>query len=320
MITSVITGAAGFAGCNLTEKLVESGRKVICIERPGSAHNERLERIRIDAAERRANGEVSIGELIRVPLDMTEYHHISEKIEEQTGIRKCEEFYHLSWVGGRDDFEGQMKNIKPALDAVKEAAALRCRRILMIGSQAEYGYSSGAENGVTEDMKPDPFSAYGASKAAALYLTKRLAEQLDVEWIWGRIFSLYGKYERKETMLRYVISCLEKGETPKLSSCMQTWDYLDAGDAADAMMALMARGHAGEIYNIADGRYRPLKEFVEIIRERINPDADIQYGDAGTGQIVSLRPSVAKIQEDTGWKPLVEFPSESLFKPSTAGV
>ncbi len=308
MIISVITGAAGFAGCNLTEKLVESGRKVICIERPGSAHNERLEKIRLDAEEKRRNGNVSYGELIRVPLDMAEYRHISEKIEEMTGIRKCDEFYHLSWVGGRDDFEGQMKNIEPALNAVKEAAALRCRRILMIGSQAEYGYQSGMESGVTEDTVPDPFSAYGAAKTAAMYLTKRLAEQLEIEWIWGRIFSLYGKYERKETMIQYVLKSLQNGVSPKLSACTQMWDYLDAGDAADAMMALMTRGHAGEIYNLADGRYRPLREFVEILHERISSETDIRYGDIVGGQIVSLCPSVEKIREHTGWKPKVDFP------------
>ncbi len=308
MIISVLTGAAGFAGCNLTEKLVESGRKVICIERPGSAHNERLEKIRIDTEDRRKNGEVSFGELIRIPLDMTEYDRIPDRIEEMTGIRKCDEFYHLSWVGGRDDFDGQMKNIEPALDAVRSAAALRCRRILMIGSQAEYGFLSGTEGGVTEDTMPEPFSAYGAAKAAAMYLSKRLSEQLGVEWIWGRIFSLYGKYERKETMIQYVLQCLKDNVTPELSTCSQMWDYLDAGDAADAMMALMKRGRAGEIYNIADGRYRPLREFVEILHAKVNPDAEIRYGDKTGGQIVSLCPSVAKIREDTGWKPKVDFP------------
>ncbi len=231
----------------------------------------------------------------------------SDPLDEGTEDRPV--FFHLAWTGGRDDFDVQYRNVDIAVGAAEAAAALGCRRILFTGSQAEYGLQ---EKVTDEDTVPKPFSAYGAAKTAALYLTKRKAEQLDLEWIWGRIFSLYGRYEPPGTMLQYLLRSLKEGQEPVLSSCTQTWDYLDASDAARALRLLMERGRSGEIYNIASGDMRPLREFVEAVRRRAGAEVPVRYGSEEKGPLVSLRPSVEKLRRDTLWEPSVPFP-EGLF-------
>ncbi len=109
-------------------------------------------------------------------------------------------------------------------------------------------------------------------------------------------------------MLSYLKRCLNKNVTPSLSSCSQTWDYLNVRDAADAMIAVAEKGRKGEIYNIANGSYMPLKEFTEKVREAINPDIEIDYApDDIQNPALSLRPSVSKLKEDTGFEPRIEF-------------
>ena len=66
------------------------------------------------------------------------------------------------------------------------------------------------------------------------------------------------------------------------------------------------RGKGGEIYNVANGDYRQLKSFTEEIREIVAPNVELNYGSANN-QAYSLRPSVEKIQRDTGWKAQTEF-------------
>ena len=172
-----------------------------------------------------------------------------------------------------------------------------------IGSQAEYGI---CDIIIDEGVTPDPISAYGAAKTAAMYLTKRRAEQLDIEWIWGRIFSLYGDLEPSGRMLPDLIDSLISDKDINLSSCEQYWDYLHVRDAADAIVLLGEKGHSGEIYNIANGSYRLLRDFVEEAKDLFPYKGKITYGKKAD-PFVSLRPDVTKLKEHTSWKPEIGF-------------
>jgi len=179
-------------------------------------------------------------------------------------------------------------------------------RFVGIGSQAEYGVKSG-EIEITEDMSLEPFTAYGSCKAAAYYLLKSKAKLAEIHFIWGRIFSLIGKYEPSGRMLPDLVSKLKIGAEISLSSCEQYWDYLDADDAAEAIIALGERGHDGEAYNIADGRYKPLKEFVVEAAEYFGADiTKVKFGGRAE-PFVSLKPSVDKIKRDTLWEATTPF-------------
>ena len=79
-----------------------------------------------------------------------------------------------------------------------------------------------------------------------------------------------------------------------------------AADAADALLALSKRGRAGEIYNIANGGYRPLRDYIEEARAMIAPQCDVAYGTADA-DVFSLQPSVEKICRDTGWLATTDF-------------
>jgi len=283
MKKAIVTGAAGFTGLNLVEALLAAGYFVYAVVRPGSAHNKRIP---------------TGPQLSMVEADLGDFAALPEKITE-----KCDVFFHLAWQGDRDDFAVQYGNVDASLMALEAAAQLDCRRFICTGSQAEYGLQQGA---VTEETLPMPVNAYGAAKLAACYLTKRRAEQLGVAWIWGRIFSIYGKYEPATTLISYLVASLRSGESPNLTAATQNWDYLYSEDAADALLALAAAGQSGEIYNIANGNYRPLREFTEEVRAHFAPQVALSYGEDAR-QIVSLQPVVEKIQQDTGWRAKTPF-------------
>ncbi len=287
--SAVVTGAAGFAGVHLTEQLLEKGYDVLAVLRPASEHN-----ARIDELSARFPGQ------LKMLVTDRDREKLSEKLSgsgEKYGL-----FFDLAWGGGREDREAQFANILRTQDAVAAAKALGCRRFVGIGSQAEYGIKTGP---VTEESLTEPFSAYGAAKLAACHLSRIAATQEGLEWIWGRIFSLTGKYEPAGRMLPDLVRKLKGGETAYLSSCEQYWDYLDAGDCAEALIALGESGRSGEIYNIANGAYRPLKDYVEELRREDHPGS-VVYGEKAK-PFVSLQPNVSKLKADTGWEPRVSF-------------
>ena len=284
MKKAIITGAAGFACYSVTSELLDKCYEVYAVLRPGSEHNHRL---------------VGLSEHIHlIELDQTDFDRIDRMV-----ACDCDEFYNLAWSGKRDDFSEQVKNIDSCIKALESAKKLNCHRFIGIGSQAEYGL---CDIIMHEELTPHPVNAYGSAKTAAMYLSKRRAEQLGVEWIWGRIFSLYGDFEPSGRMLPDLITALKENKDIKLSSCEQEWDYLHVRDAAKAIVMLCELGHSGEVYNIANGSFRPLKEYVEEAKSLFPYTGMIDYG-AKADPFVTLKPDVNKLKDHTGWKPVIAF-------------
>lgn len=280
----VVTGAAGFTGYSLVEKLIDHGYFVYAVVRPQSEHNVRLAGMR---------------NVQLVYADISEYGQLDEKIKDT-----CDAFFHLAWQGGRYDFASQYRNIEYALGALEAAARLGCKRFICTGSQAEYGPQRGL---ITEENCPHPADAYGAAKLAACVLTRQRALDLDVDWIWGRIFSLYGKYEAEMRMLPALVKSLRENKDFQMATDgRQNWDYLYVSDGAEALIDLLEKGKNGEIYNIANGSYMPMREFVELVKNFLGSKAGVIYDEMSTS-LYSLQPSVDKIKRDTGWLPQMEF-------------
>ena len=282
---AIITGAAGFVGYHLTRALSESGYHVDAIVRPGSDHNERLKGLPSVRCI-----EADVGEMENATAVITEDYD-------------C--FFHLLWrPADRYDYETQMVNAYYTIQAVDLAFRVRCRRFIGIGSQAEYG--STRENMIEDKTPTRPFCAYGAAKSAACHLSRRRAKELGMEWVWGRVFSVYGEYEPKQRLIPHIISALENQQEVTLSSCNQNWDFLYGSDAGSAILSMAERGRDGEIYNIADGRYRSLRSFVKDIENLYDARGFVKFGE-DPEPFVSLQPSIEKLQKDTGWKPCVRF-------------
>lgn len=286
----IVTGAAGFTGCNLVERLLAAGYFVYCVVRENSAHNKRLENL--------ANVQL-------VYADLAEYKNLYQQIQDT-----CDAFFHLAWQGERYDFASQYQNIEYALGALEAAARLGCKRFICTGSQAEYGPQKGL---ITEENCPHPADAYGAAKLAACLLTRQRAADFGIEWIWGRIFSLYGKYEDETRMLPALVKSLRENKDFQMATDgRQNWDYLYVSDGAEALIALLEKGNTGEIYNIAHGNYRMMREFVGLVEKFVGNTACVVYDETNIS-LYSLQPSSEKLKRDTGWLPQVEFCSGLEF-------
>ncbi len=285
MRSAIVTGAAGFSGAVLVEQLRKKNIETYALVRPGSRHNIRLSK--------------EDPGLHVISLDPERYRELPQFVD-----NACDICFHLMWSGSNNVSE-QVANIDYSLDILTAAAQCGCTRFVATGSQAEYG-AVPAEQLITEEVSTDPLTAYGAAKVAACRLTYIRAKELGIDWIWGRIFSLIGRFEPRGRMLPDLYCALQKGEEKSLSSCRQNWDYLDVYDSADALIAMAENGNAGEIYNIASGEYRPLRDYTEKLRQLVAPELEIHYGE-DPAPFISLQPSVEKLIEHTGWRPKRSF-------------
>lgn len=296
----IITGATGTIGMALINKCIESKIEVIALVNPDSR---RLDRI----------PNVPLVKVVKCGLDdlasATANSLGIEEIAPGSGVF-ADALMHLAWGGtfgdSRNNRELQDKNAVYALDAVRLAKHLGCTVFVGAGSQAEYGRVSGV---LTPDTPCNPENEYGRAKLYASGKTRKLCRELGIRHIWTRILSIYGPYDGEGTMVMSVIKKLLSGQKPSLTAGEQMWDYLYCSDAANALLLLAEHGRDGSIYPIGSGVARPLREYIEIIRDEINPELPLGFGEVpySDKQVMHLCADISALRADTGFEPEVEF-------------
>ena len=289
-MTFLITGATSFLGIELTKTLISQGHTMTAICRPQSRGLQYLpEGVAVVYAQ------------------MSEYKILPTK------VNHADVFIHLAWAGtghgGRDNTVIQQQNVKCTKEAMQAAHQMGCKLFVMAGSQAEYGITNEPQK---EDMECQPFSEYGKAKLQVQQECSRLAEKLGMKYLHLRIFSLFGENDHPWTL---VMSCIDKmlrNEPIELSSCIQNWNFLYIRDAARQIVqlckyALEKADYEHEIYNIASDDTRPLREFVEEMKELTCSNGELRYGVIKPVQAVSLQPDMSKTRQIIGQLSESEF-------------
>lgn len=225
-------------------------------------------------------------------------------------IPECQVFYHFGWgatIGeDRNNTELQLKNIEYTLDAVALADRLGCEAFVGAGSQAEYGRFEGALNAAVPTF---PENGYGIAKLCAGQLSRLECNKRGIRHVWTRILSVYGPYDSDMTMITTTIRKLLDGEVPALTKGEQKWDYLYSADAAKAMYLLGEKGKNNKIYCIGSGQARPLADYIRLLRDAVNPEAELGLGQVpyGEKQVMYLCADIDDLKEDTGFEPETTF-------------
>ena len=284
----IVTGATGCVGSAIVRRALAQGIEVTCIVHQGSKRMSNLPQ----------DEHVSI-----VECNLSDYASLQFDKAYDTLI-------HMAWEKtfgkSRDDADVQMRNIQYTLDACHLAKRCGCQVFIGAGSQAEYGIQS---VDLTPDLPVNPESGYGIAKYAAGKLSAMLCKSLGLRQNWVRILSVYGPNDGENTLISYVIRELKTGRSPELTKCEQTWDYLYADDAADAILAIAEKGIDGKAYPLGSGKGRKLSEYIEDIRKIIKPVVEIKYGakDYYPHQPMHLVADISAIMNDTGWEPKFLF-------------
>ena len=285
---AVITGATGAVGMALIRELCERGDEILVLCRKDSARSKRIP----DAPNIKK---------IDCPLD---------KMNELELDEKYDAFFHFAWEGttgeSRNDMYLQNRNVKHTLDAVALASRLGCGVFVGAGSQAEYGRVEGDLNASTPAV---PENGYGMAKLCAGQMSRVMCAQLGIRHIWTRILSVYGEYDGENSLISFAIGKALAGERASFTPGEQVWDYLYSGDVAKAMVALAERGRGGGVYCLGSGKKRLLREYLEVLRDTANPDAELGLGDRPypDKQVMYLCADISDLVKDTGYEPQTTF-------------
>lgn len=286
----IITGATSFLGINLTNRLIADGHSVIAVCR------NKEKAVRVLPSE--------------VQIEVFDMANIS-KLKESGA--NGDVFVNLAWAAtgheGRNMADVQRENVSNSLEAMKVSKTLGCKLFVEAGSQAEYGSTTEVQ---TEESPCNPFSEYGKAKLELKERCSELSEQLGIKYLHLRIFSLYGKGDKEWTLIMSCINKMRRNEPIDLSPCTQNWNFLHVNDAAIQISklcdyAMKEKSFKHEVYHIASKDTRPLRDYVEQMKQITNSSSTLNYGAVKPTNLVSLQPSVAKTEQAIGFISSVSF-------------
>ena len=283
----VITGATGFIGSWLVKELASNDIEIIALVRDVNRAKD------------------AIGDKARLIKYYSEEYQ--KLCDDNTNI---DAFYHLAWEGvapeKKNDRAIQVKNIDFAMEMLEYAGRIGAKRFIATGTVAEYAF---CEDVMDVNAKQTPNDLYGAAKTATHYMLETWARSMEMPFNWVVIPSTFGEGRRDNNILTYTIQTLLKGEKPSYGYLTQMWDFLYVGEVVRALRLIGEKGIIGKTYGIGSGDYRPLKEYVKIIRDLINPDLELGIGDvpAMSDKAFSSCVSIKDLTADTGFVPCVSF-------------
>ncbi len=288
----VITGATSMLGLATIDEYLKNGiEKIYAVVREASPNLSRL-----PTDER----------IIKVYCQISNYENLNSMISDT-----CDIFYHMAWDGTGTkravSVTGQNNNIRYTLDALRSAKCLGCTKFIATGSQAEYGISDLDKQ--SPDSNVNPCTAYGIAKYAAGKMAMLEAEGLDISCIWARVFSVYGKYDKASSMIMSSISKMLNGDKVSYTPAEQMWDYLYSEDAGRALYLIGEKVTGNHVYCLGSGVKRPLREYIEIMRDKIDKSLPLGIGDIPYPEnaVMNICADIESLSSDTGWKPQVSF-------------
>lgn len=289
MRRAVVTGGTGFIGSWLILELLNQGYQVVAVVRS----KEKL------LKEIRDHGQCFLVEKSIECLQAADFPFLGFDV-----------FYNLAWAGVDSDKKNeehvQTDNIMMCLRAVRVAGDINCRLFISSGTVAEYALWDGI---MDLSRKQTPNDMYGAAKAAVYYLLEVKARQIGIPLIWSIIPSTFGERRADNSIITYTIKTLLKGEKPQYGKLEQMWDFLYVADVARALRMIGEKGIAGKVYGVGSGSYRPLKDYIQRIRDLINPQLELGINEAPSlsGRTVSSCVDTYELIRDTGFSPQYSF-------------
>ncbi|MFF8602600.1 dTDP-glucose 4,6-dehydratase [Streptomyces sp. NPDC015232] len=170
-------------------------------------------------------------------------------------------------------------------------------------------YGSIAEGSWTEDWPLAPNSPYSASKAGSDLLALSYHRTHGMDVVVTRCSNNYGPYHFPEKMIPlFTTNLLDGGKVPLYGEGLNVRDWLHVSDHCRGIELVLRGGRAGEVYHIGGGTEISNKELTGLLLDACGAGWDrVEHVEDRKGHDLRYSLSIAKIQEELGYRPLVAF-------------
>jgi UDP-glucuronate 4-epimerase len=293
---AVVTGAAGFIGSHLCERLVADGWRVTGIDcftdyYPRDDKLSNLTALAQDPA-----------------FDLVERDLVGDGWQES--LQGAGAVFHLAAQAGvRDSFGHSFvqyagNNLVATQRLFEAAESAGAPRVVWSSSSSVYGDAEThpCREGSTPTL---PRSPYGVTKRACedlarVYRTHGLA-------ITGlRYFTVYGPRQRPDMAMRRICDALVSGATfPLFGDGSQSRDFTFVTDAVDATVRCAHADAATEVYNVGGGEEASLSHVIATLERLAGTRLALDRHPTQRGDVLRTSADVSLARRELGWSPVV---------------
>lgn len=296
---ALITGMNGFAGSHLADFLLTQPD----VEVFGGVYGHRDNIAHLTGSATFIEGDLNRLDFVEALLEQSKPDRIYHLA--------AQAFVPISW---QDPWATIANNVRAQVNLLDAAARSKLQaRILIIGSNEEYGRVDPRDLPITEKTSLRPDSPYGVSKIAQDYLGLQyfLSHQLPVVRV--RPFNHIGPRQREQFAIANFAKQIAEIEAGMYESVLRVGnlsaarDFTDVRDMVRAYYLALERGMPGEVYNIGSGRAWSLQRIVDLMLQESRTPIRVEQDPA------RLRPSdtpttycnAAKFRAQTDWRPSI---------------
>ncbi|MCI9362345.1 MAG: SDR family NAD(P)-dependent oxidoreductase [Hungatella sp.] len=293
----LVTGADGFIGSHLTEKLVNEGFEVKAF----SFYNSFNTWGWLDTLPKAVMDHVEV-----FPGDIRDPHGVKE------AMRGCSAVFHLAALiaipfsyHSPDAYVDT--NIKGTLNILQAARELNIERLLVTSTSEVYGTAQYVP--IDENHPFQGQSPYSATKIGADRLAESFYRSFDLPVTIVRPFNTYGPRQSARAVIPTIITqLLAGGEQIRLGALSPTRDFNYVKDTVNGFFEIYKSGRTiGEEINIATQREISIGEIAGELVRQINPKAEIICEEErlrpGKSEVNRLLGANRKIMALTDWRP-----------------
>ena len=199
-------------------------------------------------------------------------------------------------------------NLRGTFTLLEAARTHGTSRFLHVSTDEVYG-SIEPPAEATEEFALQPSSPYSATKAGSDLLALSYWKTYRTPVVVTRASNNYGPYQFPEKLIPLMISnAMEDKPVPVYGDGQQIRDWLYVEDHCEAILAVLAKGRDGEIYNVGGSRSLPNIDVVRaILREIGRPDTLIRHVTDRPGHDRRYALSSAKLIREAGWQAKMNF-------------
>ncbi|MBN1765084.1 MAG: dTDP-glucose 4,6-dehydratase [Sedimentisphaerales bacterium] len=299
MSTVLVTGAAGFIGCNFVRLLLSEASgdyRVIAYDSLTYAGNlanlsdfegnDRYSFIKGDICDEEKVDEVMAQ--VDVVVNFAAESHVDRS------ILSSREFIRTNIDGTRVLAESARRH--------------KTGRFIQVSTDEVYG-ALGPSGYFTEETPLSPNSPYSASKASADMLLRAYHHTHGFPVIVTRCSNNYGPYQFPEKLIPlFVTNLLEGKKVPVYGDGRQVRDWIHVEDHCRAVLAVMEKGKEGEVYNVGSNNEQYNIDITQLILEHLGKDESyIEHVTDRPGHDRRYAIDSTKMKEQIGWEAQTEF-------------
>lgn len=292
----VVTGAAGFIGSHLAERLLADRHHVVGIDCFTDYYERRRKEANVASAQTHPRFELVERDLADDDVsDVIAGADAVFHLAAQPGVRG-------SWGQGFDTY---LRNNLQATQRLFETVAARAVPVVFASSSSIYGDAAGLP--VREEDPPHPVSPYGMTKLAGEHLALLYGREHGVPVVSVRYFTVYGPRQRPDMAFGRFLQAARNGSPLQLlGDGRQSRDFTFVTDAVAATVAALD-ARPGTAYNVGGGTLATINEVVSLIGGLVGTVPAADRRPRALGDVAHTWADTTRARRDLGWTPLVSL-------------